>query len=192
MRVRLYLRVSTDGQTVENQRRELTAALQAKGHEITGEYKDEGVSGSKGRDKRPGLHDALSDAVRGSYDMLAAWSVDRLGRSVVDLLSTLAALRDNERALYLHKQALDTSTAAGRMLFGMLSVIAEFEREMIRERTLAGLARARENGVRLGAPTKYSVDIRDGIKSLRSQGKCWREISATFNVPVRTCRAIVG
>lgn len=192
MRVALYLRTSHAERTVENQRRELTAAFQARGWPIIAEYADEAISGSKGRDERPGLDSALRAAVAGSYDMLGVWSVDRLGRSVSDLVSTLGELVSTKRALYIHRQQLDTSTPSGRAMFGMLSVFAEFEREMIRERTLAGLARARAAGKRLGPAIKYGPDVRDQLIAARAAGHSWSQLSTTFNIPVRTCRGIIN
>src|SRR5687767_2607018 len=105
-RAALYLRVSTDGQTVANQERELREVAEAKGWEIVEVYSDKGISGAKGRDGRPGLDKALRDAVKARYDVLAAWSVDRLGRSLQDLLHTLSELQAGGRDLYLHRQAI--------------------------------------------------------------------------------------
>jgi DNA invertase Pin-like site-specific DNA recombinase len=151
-RAALYLRVSTDGQTTENQRRELTTAAEHHGWQVIAEYSDNGISGAKGREKRPGLDALLKDATRGQFDVLMAWSVDRLGRSLPDLLSTLSELHAARVDLFLHRQAVDTTTPAGRALFQMLGVFAEFERAMIVERVNAGLARARAAGKRLGRP----------------------------------------
>ncbi len=143
-KVALYLRVSTDGQTVANQERELREVAAAKGWEIVEVYSDKGISGAKGRDGRPGLDKALREAVQGRYEVLGAWSVDRLGRSLQDLLHTLAELQGAGCDLYLHRQALDTRTPSGRAMFQMLGVFAEFERSMIQERVRAGLARAKD------------------------------------------------
>lgn len=148
MRVALYLRVSTDGQTVENQRQALEAAAKARDWEIVKEFADEGISGAKGRDQRPGLDALLKAAVQRRFDMVAAWSVDRLGRSLRDLVDVLDELQGANVGLYLHQQALDTSTPSGRALFGMLGIFAEFERAMIVERVKAGLARAKAQGKR--------------------------------------------
>ncbi len=118
--------------------------------EIWKVYEDAGISGAKGRDKRPGL-DAMLKAVNAKeIDMVATWSVDRLGRSLTDLLGILQGLHDKGVGLYLHQQGLDTSTTAGKAMFQMLGVFAEFERGIIRERVNAGLARARANGTKLG------------------------------------------
>jgi DNA invertase Pin-like site-specific DNA recombinase len=160
MRVALYLRVSTSGQTVENQRRELLTVAAAKGWTVVAEFEDAGVSGARRRDKRPGLDKALRAAVRAEYDVLASWSVDRLGRSLQDLVATLEELRGANCGLYLHKQALDTSTPAGRAVFGVMSVFAEFEREILVERITAGLARARAQGVKLGRRPSITAEQR--------------------------------
>lgn len=146
MRVALYLRVSAADQSIAMQRADLLAACAARGWIVAAEYADEGVSGAKARAQRPALDAALRGATRREYDVLAAWSLDRLGRSLQDLLATLAELQGAKVELYLHRQAIDTNTAAGRALFGMLGVFAEFERAIISERVRAGVARYRASG----------------------------------------------
>jgi DNA invertase Pin-like site-specific DNA recombinase len=152
LRAALYLRVSTDEQTTENQDIALTALAAQRGWTIVHTYNDAGVSGAKTRANRPGLDSLLNDAIRGQFDVVLAWSVDRLGRSLPDLLGTLQTLSDAKVGLVLHQQAIDTTTPAGRALFQMLGVFAEFERSMIQARIHAGLDRARKQGVRLGRP----------------------------------------
>jgi len=147
-RVGIYLRVSTDGQTTENQRRELEAVAARAGWEIVGFYGDTGISGAKGRDKRPGFDRLLKDATARKINMIAARSVDRLGRSLQDLVGFVGELQAVGCNLYLHQQALDTTTPSGRAMFQMCGVFAEFERRMIVDRVNAGLARARANGVK--------------------------------------------
>jgi len=147
-RVGLYLRVSTDEQTVENQRHGLTEAMERRGWRIVGEFVDNGISGAKGRDKRPGYDRLLKAATTRKIDIVAAWSVDRLGRSLQHLVGFLAELNAVGCDLYLEKQAVDTTTPAGRALFQMLGVFAEFERSILQERIHAGIARARKNGTR--------------------------------------------
>ncbi len=168
-RVAIYLRVSTDKQTTNNQRRELEAVAERSGWQVVKVYQDAGISGAKGRDQRPGL-DAMMKAVNAKeFDMVASWSVDRLGRSLTDLLSILQGLHDKGVGLFLHQQGLDTSTTAGKAMFQMLGVFAEFERGIIRERVNAGLARARVNGVKLGRRrVKPSVEAQ--IAALRDKG----------------------
>jgi DNA invertase Pin-like site-specific DNA recombinase len=152
-RVALYLRVSTADQTVENQRRELEAVASRHGWSVVATFADEGVSGTRGRDRRPALDKLCKGIARREFDMVAAWSVDRLGRSLQDLVWFLGELHAKRVDLYLHQQGLDTSTPAGRAMFQMLGVFAEFERAIIVERVKAGLARAKAQGKRLGRPT---------------------------------------
>src|SRR6478609_9270014 len=169
-RIALYLRVSTSKQDTDNQRRELKAVAARSGWEIVKVFQDNGISGAKGRDERPGL-DAMLKAVNArEFDLVATWSVDRLGRSLTDLLSILQHLKDKGVDLFLHQQGLDTSTTAGKAMFQMLGVFAEFERGIIKERVNAGLARARANGVKLGRRrVKPSVEAR--ILELKANGE---------------------
>ena len=139
--VGLYMRVSTDkDQTIENQRRELMAACERRGWRVVAEFCDEGISGAKGRDKRQAFDRLHKAIVRHQFDVVAAWSVDRLGRSLQDLVGFLGEVHAAGVDLYLDRQGLDTSTPAGKALFQMLGVFAEFERTLIIERTLAGIA----------------------------------------------------
>jgi DNA invertase Pin-like site-specific DNA recombinase len=166
-RVAIYLRVSTTGQTVENQRRELTAAAERHRWEIVSEYADEGISGAKGRERRPAFDRLMKAVTRREVDVVAAWSVDRLGRSLQDLVGFLGEVHGCGVDLYLHQQGLDTSTPSGKALFQMMGVFAEFERAMIQERVHAGLARARAEGKVLGRPTvgdEKEAEIRDCLK----------------------------
>jgi DNA invertase Pin-like site-specific DNA recombinase len=151
-RAALYIRVSTDGQTTDNQRMALEAVAAQRGWTVDAVYEDAGVSGAKGRDKRPGLDGMLKDATRARFDVVMVWAVDRLGRSLGDLLETLKDLEAAHVDLFLHQQAVDTTTPSGRAFFQMLGVFSEFERQMIRSRVNAGLDRARAKGVRLGRP----------------------------------------
>lgn len=154
-RVALYLRVSTREQTTDNQRRELEAWAAARGYTLDPRhiFEDAGISGAKGRDKRPGYDKALKAAVRKEFDVLAAWSIDRLGRSLRHLVNGLGDLQASGCDLYLHKQAIDTTTPTGRAMLGMISVFAEFEREIIRERVITGIDRVKATGkTRTGKP----------------------------------------
>ncbi|HFH4298109.1 MAG: hypothetical protein BGP21_11460 [Thiobacillus sp. 65-29] len=153
-RVATYLRVSTHkDQTVENQRLVLADWIAAKGYSLAAEFVDEGISGAKGRDKRPGLDAMMKAAVLGKFDMVAVVELSRLGRSLSHLVQIGTELQALGVDLFLHRQALDSSTPFGRMQFGMLGVLAEYERDLIRERTLEGLARAKKQGKTLGRPT---------------------------------------
>jgi DNA invertase Pin-like site-specific DNA recombinase len=187
-RVALYLRVSTGEQTTRNQRRELEAAAERHGWTVAATFEDAGISGAKGRKDRPGLDSMLKAVVRREFDMVMAWSVDRLGRSLVDLLGTLQELRAKDVDLYLHQQGLDTSTPSGRALFQMLGVFSEFERAMIQERVKAGLARAKDDGVILGRPTLEASDPERAaeVLAMRAQGVGVRKIARTLGVGVGT------
>jgi DNA invertase Pin-like site-specific DNA recombinase len=188
-RVAIYIRVSTSKQDTDNQGRELQAVARRSGWEIVKVYEDAGISGAKGRDKRPGL-DAMLKAVNArEFEMVAAWSVDRLGRSLTDLLAILQSLHDKGVDLFLHQQGLDTSTISGRAMFQMLGVFAEFERGIIRERVNAGLARARANGVRLGRRrVKPSIEAR--IRELRDKGDGIHKIRKKLGVGVSVVQRV--
>src|SRR6266478_2219611 len=190
-RVAIYLRVSTDKQDTDNQRRELEAVAARSGWDVVKVYEDAGISGAKGRDKRPGL-DAMLKAVNAKeFDMVAAWSVDRLGRSLTDLLAILQGLHDKGVDLFLHQQGLDTSTIAGKAMFQMLGVFAEFERGIIRERVNAGLARARANGTKLGRRTvRPSVEAR--IRELKAGGMGILKIGRTVGVGTSVVQRVVA
>jgi DNA invertase Pin-like site-specific DNA recombinase len=170
-RVALYLRVSTSnhGQTTENQQRELEAVAVRSGWRIVRVFEDNGVSGAKGRDKRPGL-DAMMKAATGlEFDLIAAWSVDRLGRSLPHLVQIFTELQALNADLYLHQQHVDSSTPAGKALLQMSAVFAEFERAMMVERINAGLARARAQGKKIGRPRAKGATVKR-IRELRARG----------------------
>ena len=190
-RVAIYLRVSTSKQDTNNQRRELLAVAARSGWDVVRVYEDAGISGAKGRDKRPGL-DAMLKAVNArEFDMVAAWSVDRVGRSLTDLLGILQSLHDKGTDLFLHQQGLDTSTVAGKAMFQMLGVFAEFERGIIRERINAGLARAKENGTKLGRRSvKPSVEAR--IRELKAGGMGILKIGRTVGVGTSVVQRVVA
>jgi len=189
VRVALYLRVSTAlEQTTENQRLALEAVASKRGWQIVAVYEDK-ITGWKGRDKRPGFNAMLKDATRGKYDMIMAWAVDRLGRSLQNLVEFLADLHSANVGLYLHEQSLDTSTPSGRAMFQMCGVFAEFERSMIVARVHAGLARAKAEGKTLGRP-RTSTMVEDKIRDLRKSGlgmaKIARELHISVGVVHRT------
>ena len=139
-RAALYVRVSTDHQSVENQVRELKEVAERRGWVLVETYQDAGISGAKGREQRPGLDALLKDASRRKFDVVMAWAIDRLGRSLIDLLGTIQHLEAVGVDLYLDQQAIDTTTPAGKLLFQLTGAFAEFERSMIRQRVRAGLS----------------------------------------------------
>jgi DNA invertase Pin-like site-specific DNA recombinase len=191
-RVAVYARVSTDGQTVANQRRELEAAAERHGWEIVEVFEDRGISGAKGRKDRPAMKRMMEGVARREFDLVAAWSVDRLGRSLQDLIGFLEELRAKRVDLYLHQQGLDTTTPAGEALFGMLGVFAQFERAMIRERVNAGLARAKAQGKRLGRPQEVADKKRAAVLAARAKGHSFGTIAKALDVPRSTVAYIVS
>jgi DNA invertase Pin-like site-specific DNA recombinase len=184
-KVGLYARVSTDGQTVENQLTELRSVAERHGWEVVGEYADRGISGAKGREQRPQFNAVLNGVARKEFDLVAAWSVDRLGRSLQHLIGFLNELHAKRVDLYLHQQGIDTTTPAGRAMFSMLGVFGEFERAMIQERVRAGLKRARAQGKRLGRPP-VSREIEQKVRTLRVEGHGMIRIAKTLGIGVGT------
>ena len=192
MRAAIYLRVSTTEQTTDNQERELRAAALRMSHEVVEVYLDHGISGAKGRDKRPAFDRLHRDATRRKFDVVMAWSVDRLGRSLQDLVAFLEHLRETRVDLFLHQQGLDTTTSSGRAMFGMLSVFAEFERSIIRERVIAGMRRAQAKGTKSGKPIgrpALAPQIKTAIRqAYKAGGASMRGVAKRFNVSVETVR----
>lgn len=194
-RVAIYARVSTTGQSVAAQVRELEAAAERHGWTVVQVFSDSGVSGAKGREKRPQFDKLLKGVSRRDFDMVAAWSVDRLSRSLSDLVNVLSELHAKSVDLYLHTQGLDTSTPAGRAMFGMLGVFAEFERAIIQERVRSGLARAKAHGTRsgnaIGRP-RVSGNTEEQIRQLSASGvgklKIARQVGCGVSVVQRVLK----
>jgi len=191
-RAAIYLRVSTQDQTTANQERELHAVAERMGCEIFRVYRDHGVSGAKGRDKRPQFDALCRDATKRQFDMVMAWSVDRLGRSLQDLVGFLSDIHALKIDLYLHQQGIDTTTAAGKAMFQMMGVFAEFERAMIQERVRAGIARYRGEGNVWGRPRLDQATETAIAKALRKGDRGMRKIAAEFGVAVGTVQRIKG
>lgn len=189
----IYARVSTDNQTVENQLLELHAIAQRQGWDVVTVLTDEGISGAKGRDRRPGYDALLKGIARREFDQIMAWSVDRLGRSLPDLVSFLNDAHAKSVDLYLHQQGLDTSTPSGRMMFQMLGVFAEFERAMIRERIMAGLRRTTKKSGRKPMPSDRVEAIRKSLKDglgIRATARLHRASTTTVTSIKRSMETV--
>lgn len=195
IRAALYARVSTRNghQDPEVQLMVLREAAGRMGWVVTGEYVDNGISGAKGRDQRPEFDRLLTDASRRRFDVIAAWSVDRLGRSVKGLVSFLEEIHGFRIDLYLDRQGVNTLTPGGKALFQMMGVFAEFERAMIQERIVAGLALARANGRKLGRP-EVGEEVKAAIRAARARGlgKCAiaRQLGTGVGTVQRVLRAL--
>lgn len=190
-RVALYARVSTDVQTTENQLRQLRAVADRHGWNVIQEYVDHGVSGANGRDNRPQFDALLNGVARREFDMIAAWSVDRLGRSLQDLVAFLLELQSKRVDLYLHQQALDTSTPMGKAMFQLCGVFAELERSIIQERVKAGLEWARANGKKLGRP-RMDPKTEKRIRQLAAQGVGKGKIARTLGIGVSVAQRVLA
>lgn len=189
-RIAVYVRVSTGSQNTETQERELRAWADKAGWETVSVYRDAGISGSKGREARPAFDALCKDAARRKFDLVAAWSVDRLSRSVHDLASFLRELHALRIDLYLHQQALDTTTPMGKAMFQMAGVFAELERAVIRERVMAGLARAKAEGKKLGR-RRTDIGVERKIERALARGnRGIRKIARDLGVGVGTVQRI--
>ena len=190
----IYTRVSTNGQNVETQKHELERIARADGYEDILYFTDEGISGVKGRDKRSGLNDLLNSASKRHFSKLYVYSIDRIGRSLTQLIGTIQALQEANVSMYFYTQSfgtIDTDTAQGRLLLNLTAVFAEWERDVIRERVVSGLERAKANGKKLGR--KGLADItRKQILAARSQGYSYRKVAKKVGVSLASVARVVA
>jgi len=184
-RVALYARVSMDSQSCDNQLRQLRDVAARNGWVVVQEYVDDGISGAKGRDKRPAFDALLKAVVRKDFDIVMAWSVDRLGRSLQHLIGFLGDIHSKGVDLFLHQQGLDTTTPSGRMMFQLLGIFSEYERAMIQSRVISGLERAKAMG-RFGGRPRVSPKIITAILDKHSTGLSLRKIAKQVGVGVST------
>ena len=190
-RIALYARVSTDKQTVENQLIELRSLCERLGYTIVQEYTENGISGAKGRNDRPALDAMLKAATQRKFDMVMCWSIDRLGRSLQNLVEILNELQALGIDLYFQQQGMDTSTPSGRMIFSVFGAIGEFEKNLIRERVVAGQQRAKANGVKLGRPSKMNDGMRSAVRLLREKGMGIKQIARELQIGVGTVYSVI-
>lgn len=194
-RVALYARVSTESQTTDNQLIELREVAERMGWIVEGEFVDHAISGGKGRDQRPAFDKLQKGAVRKDFDMVAAWSVDRLGRSLQDLVGFLNEIHASGADLYLHQQGINTGTPAGKALFQMCGVFAEFERSMIKERVISGIARSKITGTKSGKPHGRPANLENPephIRKLRAEGLGMLKIAKQLSIGVSTVQRVLA
>ncbi|WP_313443805.1 recombinase family protein [Brevundimonas sp.] len=187
----IYCRVSTadKNQTVENQLRDLLAVAARQDWEIVATFCDEGISGSKGRDKRPGFDNLLKGVARKDFDLIACFSVCRIGRSLPDLISFLGDIQAKGVDLYVHTQGLDTSTPSGAMMFQMLSVFSTYEKAILRERILSGLRRTTKKSGRKPMPDDRAQAIRKSLidgQGIRATARLHRASTTTVTAIKRS------
>jgi DNA invertase Pin-like site-specific DNA recombinase len=180
MRAAIYTRVSTADQSVDMQTRDLRKLAEGRNFEIVKEYCDEGVSGAK--NSRPALDKMLAAAKRGEFQVVLIWRLDRLGRSLSNLIRLLEDFRSYGVELVSFSEGLDFSTTTGTLFFQMIGAFAQFERECIRERTRSGLRAARARGTKLGRRVVH-VDTSE-VARLRAEGASYRAIARQLRVSV--------
>jgi DNA invertase Pin-like site-specific DNA recombinase len=191
MRAVIYLRVSTASQTVENQLRELRLAADRLGYTIVKELRDEGISGAKGKADRPALAELHRMISRKEIDCVMTTSIDRLGRSIRDLQDLLADIEAMGINLYIHNNGINTATIAGKLVFNIFASLASWERDLIRERTLSGIARAKADGKKFGRPSRVNEGTASAVKMLRDQGMGICKIAKTLRIGVSTTSKIL-
>jgi DNA invertase Pin-like site-specific DNA recombinase len=190
MRAAIYTRVSTSEQTTKNQELSLVEVAERRGWTLIRVYEDFAISGGKGRDRRPALNEMLQDATRRRFDVLLIAAVDRLGRSVAQVAGALSDMQAAGVVVYAHREGMDGTTSYGRAMLGMAAVFAELEKELIRDRVRAGLARARAEGKRLGRPPTSSV-VKARIRQLRGDGNSFRATARAADVAVATVQIVL-
>lgn len=191
----IYARVSTadKNQTVENQLRDLLAVAARQDWEIVATFTDEGISGSKGRDKRPAFDALLKGVARKDFDLIACFSVCRIGRSLPDLISFLGDIQAKGVDLYLHTQGLDTSTPSGALCYQMLSVFSSYERAILRERILSGLRRTTKKSGRKPMPDDRVQAIRKSLidgSGIRATARLHRASTTTVTAIKRSLETV--
>jgi DNA invertase Pin-like site-specific DNA recombinase len=190
-RVAIYARVSTSSQTVDNQIAELREVAARNGWYVITEFADKAISGAKGRDQRPAFDELIRRATRREFDIVLVWAIDWLGRSIQHLVGFMNEIQALGIDLYSHQQALNTATPAGRMVFSVFSALGEYERELIRERIIAGQRRARSQGINIGRPSKMNDAVRTSVMLLREKGMSIREIAKRLEIGVGTVYAVL-
>ena len=190
-KVAIYTRVSTLDQTIDNQLIELRDHCSRMGWEIVKEYADEGLSGTLSRDKRPALNSLIKDAYRKRFDSVVCWDISRIGRSMKELILFLSDMKDRGIGICSVRQGFDTSTSMGEIMFQFVGILSSWEREMIRERTLAGLERARRDGKTLGRKKVTDDTMTAKIIELRSANRSIRDIASEVGVSRGTVNNIL-
>jgi DNA invertase Pin-like site-specific DNA recombinase len=189
--VALYLRVSTNAQSTDAQLAELKQLVERRGWKYK-VFCDKGQSGAK--ESRPAFDEMMREVRRGHFAAICIWALDRLARSLRQLLDISLELQRLNVDLVAVKQDLDTSSASGRLVFGVLSTVAEFERDLLKERVRAGIAQARRDGKRLGRPPLRVLTAEDITKLRRERSRTkitFRELAAKYGISVFTAHALV-
>ena len=189
-KVALYCRVSTTDQYPENQVRVLTELAQKNDAEIVATFIDKGISGVK--KDRDALNQMMSAARSRKFNTLYVLSIDRLSRSVKNLIETVETLNELGITIVFQRENIDTKSAMGQFFLTVLGSLAQFEREIMRERINAGIARAKSQGKKMGRPSKLNVGLRNAVTMLYQKGVSIRDIAKTCTVGIGTVYKVVG
>ena len=189
-KVAIYARVSTKEQDCTRQLIELRQVAENHGWIIVDEYVDEGISGSK--KNRPELDRMMKDAISRKFEMVATLELSRLGRSVKNMCEIVDLLKSKNINLFIKNQNVDTSTPVGEFFFNIMNSVAQYEREIIRERIVSGLENAKRKGVRLGKKTNLTPQVREKIIEMKSKGTGLKRIATECSVGVKTVRTVLA
>ena len=189
-KVAIYARVSTKEQDCTRQLIELREVAENHGWVIVDEYVDEGISGAK--KNRPELDRMMRDAISRKFEMVATLELSRLGRSVKNMCEIVDLLKSKNINLFIKNQNVDTSTPVGEFFFNIMNSVAQYEREIIRERIISGLDNAKRKGVRLGKKTNLTPQVREKIIEMKSKGTGLKKIAAECSVAVKTVRTVLS
>jgi len=183
-KVGCYYRVSTKNQTILNQKLELESLAERMGYEIVAEYKDEGISGAKNRDERPALNAMMKDAVRGKFEMILCYDLSRLGRNLEELIRIMNEMNSLNINLFFYREAINTDTSSGKLMFSMFGVLAQWEKSLISERIISGINRARTQGKKIGRPSTFNEGLMQAVRKMREKGMGIVAISRTLGIGV--------
>lgn len=186
MKVVLHTRVSDNRQNPDNQINELKEIARRYDWTIIKKYCDHGISGAKGRDKRPAFDEMIKSGLRKEYDLVMFWAVDRASRNLTDLVQMMDDLNSKNVGMYFHQQAIDTSTPSGAAMIQMAGVFASFERSMLRARILASHSRARAEGKTIGRPSMLNDGLISSVKFMREKGLGIKRIAKELGIGVGT------
>lgn len=186
----IYARVSTSEQTTENQITELRALAEQRGLTVFKIYEDTGYSGKN--DRRPHFQSMLKDSIAGRFNVLLAWHIDRLGRSLVDVINNVQTIQAANVELILHQQSIDTTTSVGKAMISMCAVFAELELSMMKERQRLGIQRARLLGKYKGRPVAIPLSSKQLMAQHVAAGNTYRQTATQFNVSVGTVQRAVS
>ena len=188
-KVALYCRVSTNDQYPENQVRILSDLALKNGAEVVSTFIDKGISGVK--KDRDALNQMMSAARSRKFNTLYVLSIDRLSRSVKNLIETVETLNDLGITIVFQRENIDTKSAMGQFFLTVLGSLAQFEREIMRERINAGIARAKSQGKKMGRPSKLNDGLRNAVTMLYQKGVSIRDIAKTCTVGIGTVYKVV-